>query len=235
MKLAIMQPYFLPYIGYFQLINAVDKFVIYDDVNFIKKGWINRNFINVGKKKHMMTIPLSSSSQNKKINEIFISEEEYFIWLKKLKKTILQAYKKAEFFDRVTKLIYEVLDYPPKYISELNYAIIKVICNELEIQSQLVSSSKIYDNSAKKGQDRIVDICKKENADTYINLFGGRDLYSKQAFANQGVKLFFIKSKEIRYKQLGNGFVDNLSILDVMMFNSKNEINEFLNRYELIT
>lgn len=229
-----MQPYFLPYIGYFQLINAVDKFVVYDDVNYIKKGWINRNFINIGNEKHLVTVPLSNSSQNQKINGVKLSEEEYLNWLTKLKKTIFHAYRKAEFFMEVSELIYDVLNNPPEYISELNFILIKRICKNIGIETNFVQTATIYRNQGKKGQDRIVDICKKEDADTYINPIGGRDLYSKEVFANHGIELFFIKFTEIRYKQLGNGFVDNLSILDVMMHNSVEVVKRLINRYELV-
>lgn len=102
MKIAVMQPYLFPYIGYFQLLNAVDMFVVFDDVNFIKKGWINRNNILVNRQKYLFTVPLKDASQNKLIKEVQIADDG---WQEKFLKTVAQSYKKAEFFDEAFALI----------------------------------------------------------------------------------------------------------------------------------
>jgi hypothetical protein len=232
MKLAIMQPYFCPYIGYFQLIKLVDKFVIYDDVNYINKGWINRNNILVNSNKFLFQIPLVEASQNKKINtiEIFIDD----IWKNKFLKTLIHSYKNAPHFDNVMNLIEGILNTNVKLISELNYYSILKICEYLDIKTEIVSTSSIFDNHNLKGQNRILSICKKLNSNHYINPIGGVDIYDPFLFLDNGIKINFITHKVIVYKQFKNLFVPNLSIIDVMMFNKKEEINNLLDQYSLI-
>jgi hypothetical protein len=232
MKLAIMQPYFCPYIGYFQLIKLVDKFVIYDDVNYINKGWINRNNILVNSNKFLFQIPLVEASQNKKINtiEIFIDD----IWKNKFLKTLIHSYKNAPHFDNVMNLIEGILNTNVKLISELNYYSILKICEYLDIKTEIVSTSSIFDNHNLKGQNRILSICKKLKSNHYINPIGGVDIYDPVLFLDNGIKINFITHKDIVYKQFKNLFVPNLSIIDVMMFNKKEEINNLLDQYSLI-
>lgn len=232
MKIAIMQPYIYPYIGYFQLINSVDKFVILDDVNYINKGWINRNNILVNGKSNLFTIPLKEASQNKKISEILISDDVN--WETKFLKTVLLSYKKAPFFGIVYPVIEEITNSSKTNISKFNLQAIERICQYLEINTKIVPSSSIYENDHLKAQDKIIDICIQENASIYVNPIGGIELYNKQDFINNELELFFIKSKNILYKQFNNEFVAWLSIIDVLMFNSKEEVAGLLNQYELI-
>lgn len=231
MKLAIMQPYLLPYIGYFQLIKASDRFVVYDDVNFINKGWINRNNILVSGKPYLFTVPLTNASQNKLIYEVGISSEP---WQKKLLRTLQQSYQKAPFYSLVFPILEKIITYPAQNISELATFSITEIVDYLRIQTELIASSKIYENENLKSQDRILDIVKKEGATTYINPIGGMELYDKALFKDNGIDLFFIKSKPIEYPQFQNDFVPWLSIVDVLMHNSPSATNEFLDSYELI-
>ena len=144
MKVAIMQPYFLPYIGYFQLINAVDKFVIYDDVNFINRGWINRNNILINSKKSYINVPLKEASQNKLINEIFISTD--INWQRKMIRTIELAYKKAPFFLEVFSAFKKILESKNETISQLNANLIIAVCQYLSIDTLIQLSSSIYEN-----------------------------------------------------------------------------------------
>ena len=232
MKIAIMQPYFLPYIGYFQLINAVDKFVIYDDVNFINKGWINRNNILVNGKKHLFQIPLREASQNKLIKEIYIINDTK--WKTNLLKTIEQAYKKSPHYKSVCEMIHAILLSDKTKIAELNVLSVQMICNYLKIETEIISSSERYHNKHLKGQERILDICEQEGADTYINPIGGTDLYDTLHFKNKKIELYFIESISKPYKHNANDFIPWLSIVDVMMNNSPDEISEQLNSYQLI-
>ncbi len=231
MKLAIMQPYFFPYIGYFQLINAVDKFVVYDDVNFIKKGWINRNYILLNERKHLITIPLEKQSQNRVIRETNLGIDEK--WKRKTLKTIEVAYKKAPFFNDVFKIISETLDMEASNISNLNVFSIKNIINYLHLDVEIIESSTIYSNAHLKAQERILDICLRENAKHYINPGGGKDLYDKDLFRSKDIQLSFINSKPFNYRQFTNEFVPWLSIIDVLMFNSKEKIRNILQEYKL--
>lgn len=232
MKLAIMQPYIFPYIGYFQLIKAVDKFVLYDDVNFINRGWINRNRILVNGNDSMFTIPLKNASQNKLINEIDVNWDNN--WKSKFLKTIEQSYRKAPFYVMVLPIIEKIIETNDEQFVKIIEQNLRLICEYLDIKTEIISSSSIYQNVDKKSQERIVDICLQENVNHYINPIGGLELYDKADFANQNITMNFIKSSPVEYKQFKNDFVPWLSIIDVLMFNSKEEINKFLNKFELV-
>lgn len=228
-----MQPYLFPYIGYFQMINAVDVFVFYDDVNYIKKGWINRNRILVNGKDKLFTIPLKDASQNKMINEvdIFLETPE----VRKILETIKQNYKKAPFFSEVFPIIENVFSSPSSTIGDLAKLSIKAVNEYLGITTVLKRSSVDFaDTKGLERAERLVAICKKTEAEQYINAIGGQELYTKQYFASQGIDLKFIKSEPIVYKQFDNEFVPWLSIIDVLMFNSVEEIKVFLNKYLLV-
>jgi hypothetical protein len=229
MTIAIMQPYFFPYIGYWQLINAVDTFVIYDDVNFIKKGYINRNSILVGGKSQKFTLELIGASQNKLINEIAVGNNS-----KKLLKTIEMSYKKAPYFESVFPLIESILNNEEKNLAKyLGYSL-KKISNYLKIDTNIIYSSDIEKDNSLKAQDKILDICDILQADKYINAIGGQELYNKDDFKSKDIELNFLDTDLIEYKQLKNEFVPYLSIIDIMMFNSKDEIKKMLVRYELV-
>ena len=232
MKLGIMQPYIFPYIGYFQLINAVDKFVIYDDVNFINKGWINRNRILNNGKDSLFTIPLKEASQNKLINEIDVNWDS--AWKSKFIKTLEQCYKKAPFYLEILPIIEQTLNVDNEPVSKVIEHNLKLICDYLGIKTEIVSSSAIYQNTHLKAQERILDICSQEKANQYINPIGGLELYDKDFFEAKNLKLNFIKSNAIEYTQFKNEFVPWLSMVDVLMFNSKEKIKEFLDNYELV-
>ena len=235
MKLAIMQPYFFPYIGYFQLIQAVDKFVFYDDVNFIKQGWINRNRILLNNKDFLFSIPLEQISSNKKINETKISKKYFEKWLTKFYKTINSAYNKAAYFNDTLSLLEKTFEIKHATISELAIESITNVCNYLGVEKEFEVSSKLYQETfglSKSG--RLIEICKKNNTKQYINPIGGQAIYTKEEFAKSGIKLSFLQSNNIRYNQFGNKFVPGLSIIDILMFNSVDEIKEMLSKYKLI-
>lgn len=232
MKVGIMQPYFLPYIGYWQLLNAVDKYVIYDDVNFIKGGWINRNRILMNNEAKLFNVQMQGASPNKLINEVEVSQN--LVWKKKFLKTIENAYRKAPFYNDVFPIIEEIIN-----CDEVNLALylansIRKICDYLNIKTEIIISSDLKKDNDLKSQDKVIAICKELNGTEYYNAIGGQELYSYEDFKNEGIKLSFLKTSEIRYKQFKNDFISNLSILDVLMFNSKDEINKFFIRYELI-
>lgn len=231
MTLAIMQPYLFPYIGYFQLLNAVDKFVIYDDVAYINRGWINRNCILNNGKSQLFTVPLKDASQNKLIHEISIDSDQK--WRDKLLKTIQQNYKKAPHFAGVFPLIERILQQSESSISTYVYHSLRMICEYLSIDTPIIETSRIYNNAHLKAQERILDICLQEKADHYINPTGGRELYNKELFAENGIKLNFIRANEVPYPQFNNEFVPWLSIIDVMMFNTPEQIHELLKTYTL--
>lgn len=234
MKLAIMQPYFMPYIGYFQLINTVDKFIFYDDVTFIKQGWINRNQILINNQASLFSIPLSNASSHVLIKDVLITEKAYEKWKKSFLNSIFFSYKKAKNYETVFNLIHTILDEKPKTISELAIRSVIDVSRYLGVQTEFEVSSEIYQNTHLSGQNRVLDICGNEKATTYINPIGGVELYSKNAFLQHGIDLFFIQSNMSIYKQFSDEFVPFLSIIDVMMFNDIEEIQDQLKSFNLV-
>ena len=231
MKLGIMQPYFFPYIGYFQLISAVDRFIAYDDVTFIKQGWINRNRMLANGSSLLFTVPLSGAGSYTLIRDVSINNALYAGWCKKFYKTLEQYYRKAPHYEKVLPVIKDLLNSEPKRISTFALHSIKTVCAYLAITTEIVETAINYNNSHLKAEDRVIDICRQEGAQTYVNVDGGRALYSHGNFERNGIDLKFMKSRDISYKQLGNPFVPWLSIIDVMMFNSREEIKEYLNSF----
>jgi len=229
MKIAVMQPYFFPYIGYWQLIHSVDTFVIYDDVNFIKRGYINRNNIFQNGSSQLITLELIGASQNKRINEISIGNNA-----NKLLKTLKQNYLKAPFYKDVFPVLEEILNNEEKKLSKfLGFSLVK-ISKYLNIDTKFLYSSDIKNDKTFKAQDRLIEMSKTLNATGYINSIGGIELYDKQVFSQKDINLSFLKSSEIFYKQFNNEFIPNLSIIDVLMFNSKDDIKNMLNQFQLI-
>lgn len=232
MKIGIMQPYFLPYIGYWQLLNAVDKYVIYDDVNYIKGGWINRNRILINKEAKYFNVKLNGASPNKLINEVEVSLDE--VYQKKLLKTVEENYKKAPFFNEVFPVIQKIIENKETNLAKYLEYSIKEICSYLDIKTEILISSHLEKNNSLKGKNKVIEICKKLGGTEYYNAVGGQELYSFEEFKSNGIELKFLKTKEINYQQFSNEFVPYLSILDVMMFNSKEKVKGFLNNYSLI-
>lgn len=234
MKLAIMQPYLFPYIGYYQLIDAVDKFVNYDDVTYIKKGWINRNNIQSHGEKYMFSIPINDISSFRPINITEINNRLYIVWRKKFLKTLHLNYCKSPFFEEGIRIVESVLDTTGSYISSIAFESIKQVCNYLKIETKLIETSEVYNNAQLSGKDRVIDICKREEAEIYINPIGGQDLYDKYEFIQKGIKLYFLESNVINYNQMNKEFIPNLSIIDVIMYNHPHKIQEYLKEYSLI-
>ncbi|MFH1457016.1 MAG: WbqC family protein [Patescibacteria group bacterium] len=232
MKLAIMQPYFFPYIGYFQLIDLVDQFVIYDDVNFIKKGWINRNNILVDEKNYLITLPLEKVSQNKLINEIKISDDKRK--LKKILNIIFHSYKKAPYFEEMYPIITSCIQYEPINLVDYLTNSLKEICKYLNIKTNLILSSDIEKDNQLKGQEKILEICKIRKANHYINPIGGMEIYDREKFNRNEIKINFLKTENILYNQKTKEFIPNLSIIDVIMFNSKEESQNLLTKFSLV-
>lgn len=229
MRVAVMQPYLFPYIGYWQLVDAVDIFVIYDDVNFIKRGYINRNNILENKTYQLITLELIGASQNKRINEINIGNNT-----NKLLKTLKQNYLKAPFYKDVLPLLEEILNNNQKELSRfLGFSLVK-ISKYLNLDTKFLYSSDIKNDKTFKAQDRLIEMSKILNATEYINSIGGIELYDKEIFSQNDINLSFLKSHEISYKQFNNEFIPNLSIIDVLMFNSKDNVKNMLAQFELI-
>lgn len=234
-KTAIMQPYFFPYIGYWQLINAVDTFVILDDVNFIMRGWINRNNILLNGKTYLFSIPLDKPSQNKLIcdTKLKFPEVEKLNFLK----TIQLAYKKAPYFDDVYPIFSKIILTDDDDLTNFIHESLVEVCEYLELKTKFLRSSEIEKDNSLKAEEKIIEICKKLNTDMYINLAGGKELYNHNNFEKENLTLRFINIDfdNIQYKQFKNEFIQGLSFLDIIMFNSKEEIKSLLNKYTLVS
>lgn len=188
MKVGIMQPYFMPYIGYWQLINVVEEFVLLDDVNYITRGYINRNNILLNKKRYMFSIPVEKASQNRMIFEMNFrfSEEEK----KRFLKTLKSAYGKADYWQQVFPIIEKIVLYENENLTDYIENSIREILTYLGIKKRIIRSSQIQKNNSLTGEKRIIEICKCLGADVYINPCGGKDLYDNMHFENNGIKLF---------------------------------------------
>lgn len=232
MKLVIMQPYLFPYLGYWQMVANADVFVVYDDVNYINRGWINRNNILVNGQAWMFTMPLNKASQNKLINEIELNDDPKA--KEKILRTIQTSYKKAPFYGEVYPLIEKVFFNPQKNLALFLKDQFETVFGFLDIRTKVFLSSDVKKDNALKGQDKILEICRKLGCDTYINAIGGQKLYSYDAFEKQNMRLRFIRMKAVEYPQFGKPFVPCLSFIDVMMFNDKARIKDLLRQYELL-
>jgi hypothetical protein len=232
MKLAIMQPYFFPYIGYFQLINAVDEFIIYDNIEFTKKGWINRNRILVNGKEEYITLPLKKDSDYLHVRERQLADA----WLldrKKMLNRIVESYRKAPLFNIVYPVMEKIVLYNETNLFNFIFNSIGQVNEYLGVNTTFIVSSAISIDHTLKAQEKVIAICRSRMADEYINPIGGLELYSKDHFNRAGINLQFIKMNDIRYSQFNNEFVPGLSIIDVMMFNSIERIREMLNSSKL--
>lgn len=224
-----MQPYIFPYLGYYQLAHCSDLFVLYDDVTFIKQGYINRNSILANGRPLRFTIPVPGASPNRRIGDLRFSEQTG-----KVTKTIKQAYSKAPFFDAVYPLVERVIEHASRDITALCQQGISEVFEYVGLQKEILRSSELdYDRNA-SAQDKIIQLCHALGSKSYVNSIGGKKLYTKASFAARGCELSFIQMKAVEYDQGKPDFVPNLSIIDVLMRCSKSEIREFLNSYALV-
>lgn len=231
MKLAIMQPYFFPYIGYWQLIYAVDRFVIYDDVSYIKNGWINRNRILINGTATYLTVPLFQSSSFKKICDTTLQPS--LIWRNKLVKMVDNTYRRSPHFEEVFPVVNKLIQYESNNLADYLAYQLQALSDFMGIKTNFVVSSRCYENNDLSGQERILDICKREGATTYINPQGGNELYDIATFRNKGIDLRFIVMQSLPYKQRATNFVPSLSIIDALMEIGPLEIKRYLDAFEL--
>lgn len=224
----------MPYIGYFQLINLVNKFIFYDDVNYIKGGWINRNKILINNEEHLFTIPLNKASSNVLIKDTMINFDLFKRWRSDFYQTIELNYYKAPYFDLIHQILREVLEPGVDSISELAKRSVKSVSAYLSLNPVFVDTSQIYNNKHLKKESRLIDICEQEDAKVYINPMGGKELYIKDNFIKKGIDLNFLQSEISKYKQFNDTFVPGLSIIDVLMFNSVDNIRTMLDKYKLL-
>jgi hypothetical protein len=233
MKLAVMQPYFFPYLPYWQLINAVDRFVIYDDVNFIKGGWVNRNRILVNGKPTFITVALRDASPNRSICDTQVHETAFRP--ERMLRTVSQAYRRSPYFDQIYPTIETIVQNADRNLSSFLDFSIRTACHLLGIQTKIVPSHGAYGNEALRGQARVLDICMKEGAAIYVNAQGGAKLYDPETFAAKGIDLRFLVMRPFIYKQRANVFDPFLSIIDPLMETGVDGVRSRLNDFDLVT
>lgn len=215
-RVAIMQPYFFPYIGYFQLIAAVDQFVVYDNIKYTKKGWINRNRFLLNGQDMMFSVPLKKDSDSLDVCERELAanfDREHLL------NQLIGAYRRAPYFDQTFSLVELIVRYEERNLFRYLHHSIVQTCKHLGITTDIKISSEININHGLHAQDKVLALCEALCATTYLNAIGGVELYSREAFQAKGVELKFIKSSPFEYEQFSEPFVPWLSIIDVLMFN----------------
>jgi len=226
--LGVMQPYLFPYLGYYQLVQHCDVFVFYDTVNFIKGGYINRNNILVSGDKQLFTLPIQQASANKSIASL-----QYTPQYTKVIKTIEQAYSKAPYVDIVMPIIKQVLASPERNVAKLSAESIKAVMNYLSIEKIFYFASELDFDKNANAADKLYAIAKLLGANNYCNAYGGKSLYTKEAFYKQGINLTFCQKKPVAYSQSLSTFIDNLSMIDVLMWNSPAQARALLHAYHI--
>ena len=229
MTLAIMQPYFMPYIGYFQTMAAVDTYVVYDDVQYIKGGWVAHNYLMINGEKRMFTINLRGASPNKLFNEVEIGDD-----FRKFERLLQLNYGKAPYFAEVMPVLQEIFHYPDRNLARFLWNTYCRLFAYLEIETNIILSSTVEKDNTLHGAHKVLDICHSLGADTYYNAIGGQELYEKQFFADNGIQLYFVKTDDLSYPQFREPFEPNLSIIDVLMHNGKEGTRYLLHRYTLV-
>jgi hypothetical protein len=232
-KVAIMQPYFLPYVGYFHLINSVDEFVIYDNIQYTKKGWINRNRILVNGKDKIITLPIKKDSDYLDVKDRFLADS----WeqdKKKLLNIIKQSYQKSPHFNVIFPIIQDCIITSESNLFEFILNSLRLLNSYLDISTKITISSTLNIDHSLKSRDKVIAICKNLDAHTYINAIGGQELYNVEDFKKEGLDLMFVKSPPLNYKQYKNEFIPWLSILDILMFNERQDIIDYTNEYTLV-
>jgi WbqC-like protein family len=231
MTLGIMQPYFLPYLGYWQLLSAVDRFVVYDNIEYTKKGWINRNRFLQNGRDAVFTIPLKKASDFLDIVDRSVADD---FDRDRLLNQLAESYRKAPFFRSVFPVIEAIIRANRVNLFDYLHHGILATADCLGIRTPIVISSTVAIDHGLRAENKVLALCKTLGADRYINAIGGRELYSHAAFREQGITLEFIRPRQVHYPQYDHPFVPHLSIVDVMMFNSRDAIRTMLGEYDLV-
>ena len=227
-----MQPYFFPYIGYFQLIAASDVFVLHDDVQYIKGGWVNRNRILLNGEDRMITLPVQKGAYDLHINaRSYVLDHQPY---KDIINLIKQAYSKAPFFQQVFPLLNDMLMFADKNVARFNENLIRRIADYLDIKSKIIVSSDMEKDNSLAGEPRVLEICKRLGATDYTNPIGGTELYHQETFQKQGISLRFLEAQNVPYQQRGDAWLPFLSVIDVLMELGPIAIQHHLTQFNLV-
>jgi hypothetical protein len=212
--------------------NAVDEFVIYDNIEYTKKGWINRNRILNNGIDSFITIPLKKDSDYLNVRERFLADS-WSVERKKMLNKITESYRKAPNFADVYGFIEKSILYEDYNLFNFVLNSLNLIKEYLEIRTPFVISSTVPIDHSLKSKEKVIEICKARGLDIYVNPIGGRQLYNKVDFESEGIKLHFLKTGEIKYNQFNNEFIPYLSIIDLMMFMKKQDVKQALGVFSL--
>jgi hypothetical protein len=229
---SIMQPYLLPYIGYFQLVACSDIFVALDDVQYIKRGWINRNRILLNGGPDWITLPVAYADHSLSIRERRYTQPEHHV--PRMLRRVEAAYRAAPFFDVAFPFLQDALSQDESNVAAFNLSVLKCLTARVGIRTPIVVSSSLAVGKELRGQDMVIAKCRRVGATRYVNPLGGTSLYDKRCFADAGITLNFLKSTVSPYQQFGQTPVPFLSIVDVLMFNDEPAISRMLTEFELL-
>ncbi|MBK1703375.1 WbqC family protein [Halochromatium glycolicum] len=232
-RLAIMQPYLFPYLGYLQLIHAVDTFVFYDDVTYINRGWVNRNRLLVNGAPWLFTLPLANASQNVLIKDLRVADG-ISTWRRKWLKTLAHAYGKAPYRAEASELIAPLVHNPSPWLIDWLDGSLRALATALGLATRFKRASDTPQLTAANAQARILARCQHEGATLYINPINGQTLYRAEAFAAQCIELRFLQSHAPAYRQQSNTFEPNLSVIDALMCVGIQGTQATLPHYEFI-
>jgi len=228
-----MQPYFLPYIGYFQLIRAVDEFIVYDNIQFSKKGWFHRNRMLQNGKDEYFSLTLKKDSdfldvRDRRLSDSWAADRE------KIVRKIAQNYRKAPYFETIFPMVESIFYFPEQRLFDFIFSSLRTVCRYLDITTPLTVSSTVEIDHTLKGQDKVIALVKKTGGRIYLNPIGGFDLYHPADFSAEGLTLQFHKARPFTYPQPGDAFVPWLSVLDLLMFNPKEQVIRWLDNFDII-
>jgi WbqC-like protein family len=230
MIVGLMQPYFFPYIGYFQLIAATDVFVFHDDVQYPKGGWINRNYILNHGRRYRITFPVLKAAHDRRINERFYEPGETS--RARLLRQIEGAYRQAPRFRQVYPLLVEIINFDENNVSSFNINLIRKISEYLRIRTNFMISSELFKDDSLTGQDRVVEICRRLGATRYVNPIGGRNLYAAGNFRSKNIELDFLEPEVLNAAHALAGLP--LSIIDSLMCASDEAMAAELKGYRIV-
>lgn len=230
LKLAIMQPTFIPWMGYFDLIDYVDEFVFLDTVQLARRSWQVRNKLKIEDKEYMFSLPIKKDKHRNEaiLKDIKLSFENYDFILK-FKQLLLHSYKKAKYFDELSENIFNILSFKTDYLCEYNINFIQEVSKLLNIKTKFIKASNLKDISGLKG-DLILNICLNRSCDEYISASGSKEYLDKylDKFQQENIKIVYQCYEHPMYKQIGDNFISYLGILDLLfnegLENTKNII-----------
>jgi len=229
----MMQPYLFPYLGYFQLIARSDVFVLGDDLQYVKGSWINRNRVLANGQPKLITFPLRKANQFAPINQRWLCDE-FEQEAQKLLKTLELSYSRAPYKAETMALVREIFAHPERNLARFIENSIRRICAYLQIATPIRIGSELGLPARMDKQERVVTIAQKMTAELYINPIGGTALYCPGYFRSNGLVLRFLRMDDLSYPQFNHPFVPSLSIIDVLMFNSRSEAQALLRRFSLV-